>query len=89
MGGRTAYMMDTGDRENDANIGKDLTLKFLIQNGFIEEKVGKELQQTLFLTARKKNWFSRFFKQGEDEAVWRMAKLTEVPEKIQNNEESE
>lgn len=77
------YNMTIEDKEEDANIGKDLTLDFLVKNNFITKEVGEELSKTLFLTVRKKSWFTKLFKKGDENPVWRIAKLAEVPEEVE------
>ena len=77
-----SYILDETELENRGNIGKDLTLDFLANNGFIETDVAEELQKTLFVVCKKNSWFSRIFKKEKDEArFWRLAKLVEIPQK--------
>ena len=77
------HQFTTDETEHVANVGKDLTLKFLSDNKFITKEVAEELQKTLFCVAKKKSWFSSIFGKDNDPPVFRLAKLTEVPKKAE------
>lgn len=91
--GRTisTYSLMNEDLEDLANTGKELTLEFLEQNGFISSEQAAELSKTLLIIRKKKSLISKFFnwaRKEKEEPIFFMTKLTEVLEVEENPQEN-
>lgn len=55
------YTVDLGEIEGHANIGRDVTLAYLRDKGYLTKEQVQEVGSKMAIIARKPSWFQKLF----------------------------